>query len=243
MRFDIMTLFPELVAGVLSESIIGRAQKAGAIEVHAHNIRDYSKDKHRRVDDTPYGGGMGMLMSPVPIYDCYTAITAPEQNACTRRRVIYMSPKGEVLSQKKARELAESYDNVVILCGHYEGVDQRLLDEIVDEEISIGNYVLTGGEIPACILVDCVARLTEGVLAAPECYENESISSGLLEYPQYTRPVDYHGMKVPPVLLSGDHKKIDEWRHEAALELTRRQRPDLLPPEEETPADTSKKKK
>ena len=221
MRFDIMTLFPELVAGVLSESIIGRAQKSGAIEVHAHNIRDYSKDKHRRVDDTPYGGGMGMLMSPVPIYDCYTAVTAPEQNACTRRRVIYMSPKGEVLSQKKARELAENYDNIVILCGHYEGVDQRLLDEIVDEEISIGNYVLTGGEIPACVLVDCVSRMIPGVLSSAECYEKESFSDGeTLEYPQYTRPVEWRGRKVPDILLSGHHGNIDKWREEEAARLT-----------------------
>ena len=221
MRFDIMTLFPELVAGVLSESIIGRAQKAGAIEVHAHNIRDYSKDKHRRVDDTPYGGGMGMLMSPVPIYDCFAAITAPEHNSCEKRRVIYMSPKGEVLSQKKARELAESYDNIVILCGHYEGVDQRLLDEIVDEEISIGNYVLTGGEIPACVLVDCVSRMIPGVLSSAECYEKESFSDGeTLEYPQYTRPVEWRGRRVPDVLLSGHHGNIDKWREEEAKRLT-----------------------
>ena len=221
MRFDIMTLFPELVAGVLSESIIGRAQKSGAIEVHAHNIRDYSKDKHRRVDDTPYGGGMGMLMSPVPIYDCFTAITAPEANACTKRRVIYMSPKGEVLSQKKALELAENYDNLVILCGHYEGVDQRLLDEIVDEEISIGNYVLTGGEIPACVLVDCVSRMIEGVLSNAECYEKESFSDGeTLEYPQYTRPVEWRGRKVPDILLSGHHGNIDKWREQEAKRLT-----------------------
>ena len=216
-----MTLFPELVAGVLSESIIGRAQKSGAIEVHAHNIRDYSKDKHRRVDDTPYGGGMGMLMSPVPIYDCFTAITAPEANACTKRRVIYMSPKGEVLSQKKALELAENYDNLVILCGHYEGVDQRLLDEIVDEEISIGNYVLTGGEIPACVLVDCVSRMIEGVLSNAECYEKESFSDGeTLEYPQYTRPVEWRGRKVPDILLSGHHGNIDKWREQEAKRLT-----------------------
>ncbi|MBR7083038.1 MAG: tRNA (guanosine(37)-N1)-methyltransferase TrmD, partial [Clostridia bacterium] len=143
MRFDIMTLFPELVKTVLGESIIGRAQRSGALEIYAHNIRDYSTDKHRRVDDTPYGGGMGMLMSPVPIYDCYAAITSPEINKCERRRVVYMSPQGAVLTQQTARRLAENYDNIVILCGHYEGVDQRIIDEIVDEEISIGDYVLT----------------------------------------------------------------------------------------------------
>ena len=245
MRFDIMTLFPELVAGVLSESIIGRAQKAGAIEVHAHNIRDYSKDKHRRVDDTPYGGGMGMLMAAPPIYNCYRGVLDKQLAAGFdgRRHVIFMSPTGKVLTQKRAEELAASYDNLIILCGHYEGVDRRIVEEIVDEELSIGDYVLTGGEIPACILVDCVARLTDGVLSAAECYENESISSGILEYPQYTRPLDYHGMKVPAVLTSGDHKKIDEWRYEAALELTRRNRPDLLPPEEEAVEPKKEKKK
>ena len=246
MRFDIMTLFPDLVTHVLGESIIGRAQKSGACEIHAHNIRDYSEDKNRRVDDTPYGGGMGMLMAAPPIYNCYRGVLDQQltEGFDGRRYVIFMSPTGKVLTQKKAEELAASYDNLIILCGHYEGVDRRIVDEIVDEEISIGDYVLTGGEIPACILVDCVARLTDGVLSAAECYENESISSGILEYPQYTRPLDYHGMKVPHVLTLGDHKKIDEWRREAALELTRRNRPDLLPLEE-TKADgkSGRKKK
>ena len=228
MRFDIMTLFPDLVRTVLGESIIGRAQKSGAIEVNAHNIRDYSTDKHRRVDDTPYGGGMGMLMSPVPIYDCYCAITSPEVNKCERRRVIYMSPAGKTLTQDTARRLAENYDNIVILCGHYEGVDQRIIDEIVDEEISIGDYVLTGGEIPACILCDAVARLCPGVLSSEECYVSESFSGGLLEYPQYTRPYDFRGRLVPDVLISGHHANIEKWRHDMALEKTAAVRPDLL---------------
>lgn len=222
MRFDIMTLFPVLVDNVLSESIIGRARQAGVIEVETHNIRDYSKDKHRRVDDTPYGGGMGMLLAAPPVYDCYEAI---EKKGKTR--TIYMSPKGKVFTQKKARELA-GYDQLIILCGHYEGVDQRVLDRIVDEEISVGDYVLTGGEIPACIVVDAVARLKDGVLSDPECYENESLCQGMLEYPQYTRPYDFMGDTVPEVLLGGNHREIESWRFKAALELTKKQRPDLL---------------
>ncbi|MBO5355816.1 MAG: tRNA (guanosine(37)-N1)-methyltransferase TrmD [Clostridia bacterium] len=226
MRFDIMTLFPDLVSGILNESIIGRAQKSGAIEVNAHNIRDYSKDKHRRVDDTPYGGGKGMLMMAPPIYDCYQAIvdSAPEAQ---KRRVVYLSPRGKVFDQKKAQELA-TLDQLILLCGHYEGVDTRIIEEIVDEEISIGDFVLTGGELPACLVVDAVARLVEGVLADPECYEKESFSSGLLEYPQYTRPVEFHGRVVPDVLLSGHHANIEKWRTEQAFEITRRMRPELL---------------
>ncbi len=226
MRFDIMTLFPELVENVLSESIIGRAQKAGYLSVHAHNIRDWSEDKNRRVDDTPYGGGMGMLMAAPPVYNCYAAVREMSQEEKTR--VIYMSPKGQVLTQTRALELKENYDRLIILCGHYEGIDQRVIDEIVDEEISIGDYVLTGGEIPACILVDCISRLIDGVLAAPECYESESIASGLLEYPQYTRPYEFHGVKVPDVLLSGHHANIAKWREEQALRITAEKRPDLL---------------
>ena len=177
MRFDIMTLFPDLVERVLGESIIGRAQASGACTVKAHNIRDYSEDKHRRVDDTPYGGGMGMLMAAPPIYNCYRGVLADQlkDGFDGRRRVIYLSPCGRVLTQQIAEELARNYDNLILLCGHYEGVDRRIVEEIVDEEISIGNYVLTGGEIPACILADCVARLTDGVLSASECHENESI--------------------------------------------------------------------
>lgn len=225
-----MTLFPDMIENILGESIIGRAQKAGHLSVHAHNIRDYSEDKHRRVDDTPYGGGKGMLMAAPPIYNCYSAVRnkiIEENGELSKTRVIYMSPKGKVLTQQRAKELLE-YDGLIILCGHYEGVDQRILDEIVDEEISIGDYVLTGGELPACILVDCVSRLLDGVLAAPECYEDESISSGMLEYPQYTRPYEFHGKTVPEVLLSGHHANIDKWRYETALEATKKSRPDLL---------------
>lgn len=244
MRFDIMTLFPALVETVLAESIIGRAQKAGILEVHAHNIRDYSKNKHRHVDDTPYGGGKGMLMSPVPIYDCFLDVTNAEKNPAERRRVIYMSPQGSVFTQAKARELAENYDNVVFLCGHYEGVDQRIIDEIVDEELSIGDYVLTGGEIPACIVVDAVARLLPGVLADAECYEKESFTDeNLLEYPQYTRPYDFLGRKVPDVLLSGHHANIEKWREEQALEKTRLVRPELYEKKMEQLAREAEKKK
>ncbi|MBE6589299.1 MAG: tRNA (guanosine(37)-N1)-methyltransferase TrmD [Ruminococcaceae bacterium] len=231
MRFDIMTLFPDLVSTVLGESIIGRAQKSGAITVRTHNIRDYSEDKHRRVDDTPYGGGKGMLMMAPPIYNCYEAILTAQKEegfAPTRRHVIYLSPTGKVLTQKRAAELARDYDNLILLCGHYEGVDRRIVEEIVDEEISIGDYVLTGGEIPACILTDCVSRLVDGVLSDAECYEKESISSGLLEYPQYTRPYEFHGRRVPDVLISGHHANIDRWRDAQAMEMTERLRPDLL---------------
>lgn len=226
MRFDIMTLFPEFVQTVLGESVIGRAQKSGAIEVNTYNIRDYSKDKHHRVDDTPYGGGKGMLMMAPPIYDCYTAILS-KSPADARRRVIYLSPRGRVFNQSIARELA-GYDQLILLCGHYEGVDTRIIEEIVDEEISIGDFVLTGGELPACILTDAVARLCDGVLAAPECYENESLSEGLVEYPQYTRPVEFRGRTVPEVLVSGHHANIEKWRREQSLAETERLRPDLL---------------
>ena len=227
MIFDIMTLFPELVDYVLGESVIGRAQKSGAIEISTYNIRDYSKDKHRRVDDTPYGGGKGMLMMAPPIFDCYEAICQKrEQRGIESRRVVYMSPSGQTLTQSKAEELSRC-DQLIILCGHYEGVDRRIIDEIVDEEISIGDYVLTGGEIPACILVDCVSRLVDGVLSDPECHEKESISSGLLEYPQYTRPYEFHGVTVPEVLISGHHENIDRWRLDRAIEYTKEKRPDL----------------
>ncbi len=236
MRFEIMTLFPDLVDTVLGESIIGRAQASGAISVRTHNIRDFATDKHRHVDDTPYGGGKGMLMMAPPIYDCYCHVkrTMAEDGFTGTVRTVYMSPKGRLLTQDVVRELS-AYDGLILLCGHYEGVDQRIIDEIVDEEISIGDYVLTGGEIPACILVDSVSRLVDGVLADPECYEKESLSSGLLEYPQYTRPYEFHGRKVPDVLISGHHANIDKWRDEESLKLTRDRRPDLM---EKDPGNT-----
>ena len=191
MRFDVMTLFPDMVSSVLAESIIGRAQESKIIEVAAHNIRDYSKDKHRKTDDTPYGGGVGMVMSCQPIYDCYLDVASKIPEGATKR-VIYMSPKGRIFSHEIALELSK-YDNLIFLCGHYEGVDQRVIDEIVDEEISIGDYVVTGGEIPACIVIDAVSRLKEGVLSSSECYEGESVASGILEYPQYTKPREFLG--------------------------------------------------
>ena len=219
-----MTLFPDLVDTVLSESIIGRARKSGIVEVYVHNIRDWSKDKFRRVDDTPYGGGKGMLMKPDPICDCFEGITA---GAAEKPYTVYMSPKGTVFCQQKAKELSR-LDRIVILCGHYEGVDQRAIDRIVDEEISIGDYVLTGGEIPATVLVDAVSRLVDGVLSSPECYEKESHSDGLLEYPQYTRPYDFRGETVPEVLISGHHENIEKWRWEMALKITEEKRPDMM---------------
>ena len=228
MRFDIMTLFPELVDRVLGESIIGRAQASGAVTIKTWNIRDYSENKHRRVDDTPYGGGFGMLMAAPPIYNCYRAILDETPGDDIRRRVIYMSPKGKVLKQSIGARLAAEYDQLIILCGHYEGVDCRIVDEIVDEEISIGDFVLTGGEIPACILTDCVARLCPGVLSDPECFDRESLTDGLLEYPQYTRPYEFHGVKVPDVLISGHHANIEKWRAEQSLGETEKKRPDLL---------------
>lgn len=223
-RFDVMTLFPELMENILSESIIGRARKSGILDINIYNIRDYSKDKFRRVDDTPYGGGKGMLLKPEPVCDCYDDIV---KDAESKPYTVYMSPKGKVLTQDMAKELAKK-DRIVILCGHYEGIDERALECIVDDEISIGDYVLTGGEIPCAALIDCVSRMVDGVLSDRECYEKESLSDNLLEYPQYTRPFEFRGKKVPEVLISGHHENIEKWRYEKALEITKARRPDLL---------------
>ncbi len=230
MRIDIATLFPEMCETVLNESIVGRARRAGKIELHCHQIRDYSADKHRRVDDTPYGGGMGMVMQAEPIYRCFLGVT---EGFAEKPYVIYMSPKGTVFNQQKALELSK-LPNLFIICGHYEGVDQRVIDKIVDEEISIGDYVLTGGELPALVLTNAVARMCEGVLSAEECFTEESHFSGLLEYPQYTRPEVWEGESVPEVLLSGHHKNIETYRHEEAVKITKEKRPDLFTKYEQT---------
>ena len=224
MRLDIITLFPEMFEPVLGDSIIGRAQKSGAVEIHTHQLRDYAFDKHRRVDDSPYGGGMGMLMKAEPIALCFEAICGQTGK---RPHFVYMSPQGKTLDQSRLKELAE-LDNICVLCGHYEGVDQRLLDSFIDEEISIGDYVLTGGEIPAMVFTDALCRMVPGVLTNNECFTEESHFNGLLEYPQYTKPAEWRGVEVPEVLLSGNHQLIDKWRREKALEVTREKRPDLL---------------
>ena len=224
MRIDIMTLFPKMCDTVLGESILGRAQKSGRVEFVTHQIRDYSTDKHNRVDDAPYGGGMGMIMQPQPIYDCFTAVC---EALGKRPHLIYLSPQGKTLTQQRVKELAQ-LDNLVLLCGHYEGVDERVLEELVDEEISIGDYVLTGGELPALVLCDAVARMLPGVLSSNACFTEESHFSGLLEHAQYTRPPEWHGRKVPEILLSGHHGNIDAFRKEDALRRTKEKRPELL---------------
>lgn len=224
MRIDIMTLFPEMCETVLNESIIGRARRNELVELHCHNIRDYTNDKHRRVDDAPYGGGMGMVMQADPIYRCYQAIM--EESGSEDAYVVYMSPQGTVLKQQKAIEMSK-LSHLIILCGHYEGVDERIIEKIVDEEISIGDYVLTGGELPALVLADTIVRLCDGVLSDSECFEQESHFNGLLEYPQYTRPEEWEGKKVPEVLLSGHHANVEKWRAEQSLERTKVKRPDL----------------
>ena len=225
MKFSIMTLFPDMVRTVLGESIIGRAQKEGLIDIEVFNIRDFTDDKHGRVDDYPYGGGSGMVMQCQPIYDCYRAIIK-EKTDCPPL-TLYMSPQGKVLTQQKVKALAQE-QHIIILCGHYEGVDERVLEEIVDEEISVGDYVLTGGELPACILVDSVSRMIDGVLSSADAYTGESLYNGLLEYPQYTRPEVWHDRHVPEVLISGHHKNIQTWQNEMSQIRTKQKRPDLL---------------
>lgn len=224
MKIDLITLFPEMCEAVLSESIIGRARKSGAIELKCRQLRDFAFDKHRRVDDTVYGGGMGMLLKCEPIALCYEALCA--ERGC-KPYFVYMSPQAKPLTQDKLKELSQK-ENICVLAGHYEGVDQRIIDEFIDEEISIGDYVLTGGELPALVFIDALSRLVPGVLSNDECFTEESHYNGLLEYPQYTKPQSWRGLEVPPVLYSGDHKKVDRWRFEQSLRNTLKKRPDML---------------
>ena len=219
MKFSVLTLFPEMFSA-LDESIIGRAKENKLIDIELINIRDFSKDKHKKVDDTPYGGGAGMVIMPDVVYDAYKSINDK------KAKVIYLSPQGKVFNQSKVQELSKE-KHLILLCGHYEGIDQRVIDEIVDEEISIGDYVLTGGELPAMVLIDSISRYVEGVLSE-ESTEEESFSNGLLEYPQYTRPEIFLGKEVPEVLKSGHHENINKWRKEKSLEITRVKRPDLI---------------
>lgn len=224
MRFDILTLFPDAFKTVLGNSIIGRACDKGILEINPINIRDFSKNKHKKVDDYPYGGGNGMVMTVQPIYDAYMSVV---KDLDYKPRVIYMSPQGKTFNQQMAFELREE-KHLILLCGHYEGIDERIIEEIVDEEISIGDYVLTGGELPAMVLIDCVSRLIPGVLSNGNSYMDESHFNGLLEYPQYTRPYDFKGRKVPDILLSGHHANISKWRRLQSLKRTALKRPDLM---------------
>ncbi|MCL2019566.1 MAG: tRNA (guanosine(37)-N1)-methyltransferase TrmD [Oscillospiraceae bacterium] len=231
MKIDILTLFPEMCENYLTESIIGRARKAGFLDVNCHNIRDYTVDKHRRVDDKTYGGGTGMVMQAQPIYDCVMKITGSSQAGEDMPRMIYMSPKGKTLTQALVKELAKELTEkkrLLVLCGHYEGVDERVLEELAFEEISIGDYVVTGGELPALILTDAVARLLDGVLPSEDAFTQDSHYNGLLEYPQYTRPEIWMGRSVPEVLISGHHANIEKWRNEQSEKITKEKRPDLL---------------
>ncbi len=224
MRIDILTLFPEMCEAVMSESVIGRARAAGKVEMNFHQIREFAINKHNQVDDTPYGCGAGMLMMAEPIYNCFMKVCSQTEK---RPHLIYMSPCGKTLTQERVKELAEM-DNIAILCGRYEGVDQRVIDEIVDEEISIGDYVVTGGELPAMILADAVSRMLPGVLSSAEGFTGESHYSSLLEYPQYTKPPVWHSMEVPTVLSSGHHANIKKWQREKSIERTLERRPELL---------------
>ncbi len=233
MRIDFLTLFPESCNAVLSESIIGKARERGILDFHFHQIRDYTENRQKQVDDYPYGGGMGMVMNAQPIADCFRAVC---DQIGHRPHLIYLSPQGKTLTQARARELSE-LPELCLLCGHYEGVDERVLDAIVDEQISIGDYVLTGGELPAMVLADCVARMIPGVLSDEICFTEESHFSSLLEYPQYTRPAVWEGREVPPILLSGHHENIAAWRREQSLLRTLKHRPDLLKNADLTPKE------
>ena len=226
MRIDIMTLFPETVGDMMNESILGRAQERGYIRIEAHQIRDFTTNKQKQVDDYPYGGGRGAVMQADPLYRCWAHIK--EHHGTEHSRTIYLSPCGVTFTQAKARQLLADYDHLILVCGHYEGVDQRFLDECVDEEISMGDFVLTGGELPAMAVADAVCRMVPGVLPDPECFEEESHWNGLLEYPQYSRPAVWHDREVPEILRSGDHEKVRLWRQRQAMLRTLKRRPDIF---------------
>lgn len=233
MRFDVLTLFPDMFEAVLGDSMIGRAREKGLVDMNFINMRDYSGNKHRQVDDYPYSGGGGMLISPIPVYNAYMSVA---EKLDYKPLTIYMSPQGSVFDQKTAIDLSEQ-KHIVIICGHYEGIDQRVLDEIVDMEISIGDFVLTGGEIPAMAVIDTVTRLIPGVLGAEDGFKNESHYNGLLEYPQYTRPPVWNGKEIPEVLVSGHHANIEKWKREQSLLMTMKKRPDMLEKAELTKDD------
>jgi len=225
MRIDIITIFPEMFSPVLNESMVKRAQNKGRVKIYIHNLRDYSSDKHKKVDDRPFGGGCGMLMRPEPIFKAVEALKG--KSGKVKAKVILFSPQGRVLNQEMVKRLSK-YKNLILICGHYEGVDERVREHLADEEISIGDYVLTGGELPAMVLTDAIVRLIPGVLGDKNSLNFESFESNLLEYSHYTRPANFRGMKVPAILLSGDHKKIEVWRKAQALRKTKQKRPDLL---------------
>ena len=231
MKISILTLFPQMCEAFVNESIIGRAVKGGKVEINCINIRDFANNKHNKVDDTPYGGGMGMVMAAEPIFNAYKSISNNE-----KPHLVYLSPKGATFTQKKAVELSK-LEHLVLLCGHYEGIDERVIEEIVDEEISIGDYVLTGGELPALVVADAVCRMLPGVLSDDICFTEESHFSGLLEYPQYTKPAVWHERPVPEILLSGHHANIEKWRREKSLEITKQRRPEMLENAELTKQD------
>lgn len=225
MRIDIMTLFPDTVGDMMSDSILGRAQDRGYITIRTHQIRDYTENKQKQVDDYPYGGGHGAVMQADPLYHCWEHI---RQQTGSKGHTIFLSPCGTVFTQEKAKQLLHDFDHLILVCGHYEGVDQRFIDECVDEEISIGDFVLTGGELPAMVVADCVCRMVPGVLSDPACFEEESHWDGLLEYPQYSRPAVWHERSVPEILLSGDHAKVARWRRKQSILRTLHRRPDLF---------------
>ncbi|MBU2541539.1 MAG: tRNA (guanosine(37)-N1)-methyltransferase TrmD [Candidatus Omnitrophica bacterium] len=227
MLIDVLTIFPASFPAVLNESILKRAQRAGKVKIRINDIRDYTEDKHKKVDDRPFGGGPGMVMCPQPIFSAVEAICKKNKVRKDKRKIILLSPQGRKLTQERAKQLSK-FKHLVLICGHYEGVDERVKGYLVDEEISIGDYVLTGGELPAMVLIDSVVRLLPGVLGRSESLKEESFESGILEYPQYTRPADFRKMKVPALLLSGDHKAIADWRRKQALLETKKKRADLL---------------